>query len=225
MNSVLSTRNLSSSQLALLAKSGIGMECYDAILIKLLKAELPEGFDEYIFTSKNGVKGYLKNRVPEAENQKKITCYCVGEKTQAFLEEKGLFVAKMTQNSRELGDFLVKNDKKGPFLVFTGNRNRPELGSKLEEHQIPFREVLVYETHLNPKKIEKNFQILLFYSPSGVQSFVQVNDPKDETALCIGETTAREARKHFRKVVVADKPTTDNVIEKLIENFPTLSNA
>ncbi len=225
MNSVLSTRSLSSSQLALLAKSGIGIECYDAILIKLLKAELPEGFDKYIFTSKNGVKGYLKNRIQGAENQKKITCYCVGEKTQAFLEEKGLFVAKMTEYSRELGDFLVVNDKNGPFLVFTGNRNRPELGRKLTEHKIHFQEVMVYETQLHPKKFEKDFQILLFYSPSGVQSFVQANDQKDATALCIGETTAREARKHFQKVIVAKKPTTDNVIETLIEHFPKLSNA
>ncbi|WP_372944580.1 uroporphyrinogen-III synthase [Muriicola sp.] len=225
MKSVLSTRSLNNAQLALLANSGIGVESYDAIGVTILDVDIPEGYTQYIFTSKNGVKGYLKNKISGVENQKKITCYCVGEKTQAILEEKGLFVAKMTEYSRELGDFLVENDKNGPFLVFTGNRNRPELGRNLTEHKIHFQEVMVYETQLHPKKFEKDFQILLFYSPSGVQSFVQANDQKDATALCIGETTAREARKHFQKVIVAKKPTTDNVIETLIEHFPKLSNA
>lgn len=225
MKSVLSTRKLSSNQLALLAKSGIGIECYDAITIQLLQADIPEGFDQFIFTSKNGVKGYLENRNPGADSPMKVSCYCVGEKTRDFLEEKGLFVAKMAQNSGELGDFLVKNDKKGPFLVFKGNRNRPELGRKLKEHNIPFREVMVYQTHLNPQKFEKDFQILLFFSPSGVQSFAMDNDFEDKTAICIGETTAGEARKHFRNIIVADKPTTDKVVATLIENFPKLSNA
>ncbi|NER09804.1 uroporphyrinogen-III synthase [Muriicola jejuensis] len=224
MNAVLSTRSLEKAQQTRLAKAGIEVECYDAIRFEFTEVTLPQGFDHLIFTSKNGVKGFLNNLKTETGLKKKLACYCVGEKTRAYLIENGFFVAKMSQNSADLGDFLVNTGEKGPFLIFTGNRNRPELKEKFEENGIPFKELMVYQTHSVPKKLGKKFDGILFFSPSGVQSFIAANGPQNATAICIGETTAEEARKHFQRVAVADTPTTDHVIDKLIEINPTLAN-
>ncbi len=225
MKAILSTRILDKTQETRLKNAGIAIESYDAIHIQYLDNEIPEGYNHLIFTSKNGVKGYLRNLNTSPANTKDITCFCVGEKTKSFLEEIGFFVGKMAQNSSQLGEFIAEKGKKGPFLIFTGNRNRPELRKILEENEIPFREVMVYETVENPKKFDKAYQCILFYSPSGVHSFITANSPNNAMAICIGETTAREARKHFQTVLVAETPTTDNVIDTLIKNYPILANS
>jgi len=52
----------------------------------------------------------------------------------------------------------------------------------------------------------------MFYSPSTVESFVRSNNG-EIIAFCIGETTAKEAKKHFDDVRVAKVPTVESVIE------------
>jgi uroporphyrinogen-III synthase len=149
----------------------------------------------------------------------------VGEKTKSFLEENGLFVAYMFENAADLGNFIVNQGEIGPFLIFTGNRNRPEIVENFKDNNIAYTEVMVYETHLNPRTFEKQFQCVLFFSPSGVQSFVQANSTSDALALCIGETTADEARKHFTRVLVAERPTAQAVLDKLLKIYPTFTNS
>ena len=58
----------------------------------------------------------------------------------------------------------------------------------------------------------------MFYSPSTVQSFLKENDA-EAIAFCIGETTANEARKHFKDVRVAKVPTVESVIELVNEHY------
>ncbi|QBA65482.1 uroporphyrinogen-III synthase [Muriicola soli] len=223
MNPILSTRSLSDLQMKMLKKEGISVETYDAITVNLLNAQLPTNFRHYIFTSKNGVKGFLRNNKNDTSVQSEVACYCVGEKTSSLLREKGLKVIKMAENASKLGNFIVKQPEKGPFLIFTGNRNRPELREVFMRHHIKFEEIRVYETHLNPQIFSCHFECILFYSPSGIQSFLIENSAGNAKAICIGETTAREARKHFSTVWVANNPTTDSVLNKLIEIYPTIA--
>jgi len=58
----------------------------------------------------------------------------------------------------------------------------------------------------------------MFYSPSTVESFVRSNK-KEITAFCIGETTAKEASKHFKDVKIAKVPTVESVIELVNEYY------
>ncbi len=223
MKTVLSTRRLDKSHSSRMEGMGIRWECYDAISIRFLEAQIPEGFHHLVFTSKNGVRGFLKNRQADGSQHSDFSCFCVGEKTRSFLEENGFFVAKMAQNAAELGDFIATLNENGPFLIFTGNRNRPELGEKLRRNQIAYTELPVYETHLNPKKFEEDFDCILFFSPSGVRSFTSENESQKAIALCIGDTTAGEAQQFFSRVVTADKPTVDAVVDKLIDIIPALT--
>ena len=223
MMSILSTRSLDKTQMSKLKDAGIGIETYDAITIEYLNTEIPEAFSHYIFTSKNGVRAYLRNRKEYNSHTDNFLCYCVGEKTMSLLEEKGLKVAKMAKNASELANFIVNKSEKGPFLVFTGNRNRPDLGNIFRQNGISFREIKGYETHLNPQTFEHEFPCILFYSPSGIKSFLNANKAGNSMAVCIGETTGKEARKHFKKVWISHKATTDAVLDKLIEIYPTLA--
>lgn len=220
MITVLSTRNLTEEQKSRLESAGIGLETHDAIQINFLKTSIPQGFENFIFTSKNGVKGFLYNLDRDLSELADARCYCVGEKTSELLAENGLFVSKTARNAKEIGDFVAKTGEDDKFLILTGNRNRPELRNTLTANKISFREVQVYKTALNPVKFEKEFDYILFFSPSGVESFAAVNPESKALALCIGETTAREARKYFSRVMVAGKQTTDAVLDTLIEINP-----
>ena len=58
----------------------------------------------------------------------------------------------------------------------------------------------------------------MFYSPSTVQSYRQENNA-EPIAFCIGETTAKEAKKHFKDVRIAKVPTVESVIELINEHY------
>ncbi|NNJ89391.1 MAG: uroporphyrinogen-III synthase [Eudoraea sp.] len=223
MNTVLSTRILSEDQTRALQDAQIGVVEYNAISIDLKDFTLPTGFTYFIFTSKNGVKSYLRHRANNpALNMLEISCFCVGQKTKFFLEENGQKVIKMAENALELANFIAKQYKNERFLIFTGNRNRPDLRRILSKENIVFEEVEVYQTNLVPQHHNRKFQGILFYSPSGVKSFTQENEIGNTPVFCIGETTAREARKYSEHVTIAEKPTVDSVIEILIKNLSTL---
>ncbi|RUA10893.1 MAG: uroporphyrinogen-III synthase, partial [Flavobacteriia bacterium] len=60
---------------------------------------------------------------------------------------------------------------------------------------------------------------ILFFSPRGIQSFLLENTVKNSTLFCIGETTASEAKKHSEKIVIANKPTVENVLVQAIKEL------
>ena len=70
---------------------------------------------------------------------------------------------------------------------------------------------------LSSEKLNDDISGVLFYSPSGIESYLQENNT-DRIAFCIGETTAKEARKHFDNVQVANLPSVDSVLE-LVNTF------
>ena len=66
---------------------------------------------------------------------------------------------------------------------------------------------------LSPEKINDDFSGVLFYSPSGIESYLDRKILLDKIAYCIGETTAKEARKHFKNVKVANMPSAESLLE------------
>jgi uroporphyrinogen-III synthase len=219
MTTVLSTRILTPLQKKKLLSAGIQVADYNAITIEFKDVVLPDWYDYSVFTSKNGVKAYLQNTPPNKERN--LNCFCVGQKTKLFLEKNGLKVIKTAENALELGKILVKSYKNASFLIFTGNRNRPELGKHLAENRIKFKELEVYTTRLTPKKFEYSFDGILFFSPSGIRSYTMENEMRPCPAFCIGETTATEAEKHTETIFIASESTVESVIEKVIHTLGT----
>ncbi len=224
MSAVLSTKILNEDQKRILQDAHIEVVEYNAIKIDLLDFTLPEGFDFFIFTSKNGVKSFLRHLFKMHKfNLSDISCLCVGEKTKYFLEENGLKLVKMAKNAVELANFITNYYKKEHFLIFTGNRNRPDLKRILSTENIHFEEVKVYQTSLVLQQFKDEFKSVLFFSPSGVESYTRKNDLGHTPVFCIGDTTAKEARKYSTQVLIAEKPTVESVIELLIKTYPTLT--
>ncbi len=213
MPTVLSTKKLALNQKELLLNSGIGLVEYDAISIKFIDFNLEnKSIQNAIFTSKNAIKAV------ENKNIKIKDCFCVGEKTSAYAVGNGYKVIETAQKSEELALKIIQEHKEKEFHFFSGNIRRDELPELLKKNDIKYNETQVYKTELNKKKFYSEFDGILFYSPSGVQSFTRENK-LNTFAFCIGETTASEARKHTEKVITATKPAIENVIVKVVSEL------
>lgn len=213
MPTVLSSRKLSTAQAGLLLNAGISYVEYDAIQIEFIKTKIPSTAENAIITSQNTVRALLENGI------KIKTCFCVGKKTKALLERNGFSVLETTEYGRELAHLIVKKHTDKKFIFFCGNKRREELPTILGEHGIVFEEIQVYKTHLNPKEFKQEFNGVLFFSPSQVKSFTQKNSLKNQTAFCIGKTTAAEAEKHTKNTIIATKPTVENVIVQVVKKL------
>ncbi len=215
MKRVLSTKKLSLSQKELLLNAGLGFVEYDAITIEFIPFQTGGLIEHAIFTSKNAVKAVL------AKNITVQKAYCVGSKTEAFLKENDITVLAVAENATKLAQQLVSEYKDTHFVFFCGSKRRSELPETLKKYQMVFREVHVYNTLLNPKSFETNFDGILFFSPSGVESFTLENDLKKSAAFCIGNTTAEAIKQYTDKYIIASKPTVENVIVQAVKHLST----
>ncbi|MBP2834162.1 uroporphyrinogen-III synthase [Aquimarina sp. U1-2] len=211
---VLASKKLLQSQKELLLNAGIGLVEYDAIKIELLDISGIRSIQKNaIFTSKNAVRS-IQNSEFRIQN-----CFCVGSNTKKLLEENGYKVAEIAQNASDLAEIIIKKYKTESFSFFCGNLRRNELPELLSQHKVHFTEHIVYNTHLNTRKFDRSFDGILFFSPSAVQSYVTENAMGDSIAFCIGNTTASEAKKYTKKVIVANKPTVENVIVRAVKYY------
>lgn len=216
MNSILSTKILSLAQKELLLNANQSFVEYDAIKIDFIPFKIDFDYDYFVFTSQNGVRSFLKKNNGSSVVGNKA--FCVGEKTKSLLEQNGLKVIEMAKNSEELGQIISKTYKNASFLIFSGNLRRPELSEVLDKNGIRFKEIEAYRTQLNYKKFDRSFNTILLFSPSGVTSYVNQNELKHSLAICIGDTTAKEAKKYTNQISIATKPTVENVLVQAIKH-------
>ena len=215
--SVLSTKKLAVNQRELLLNSGIGFAEKEFIAIESIPFEVDDVPENLIFTSKNALRAILEHERLEEFRQKDI--FCVGAKTADLLKENGFKDPVTADSGAELGAKIVKHHNEEQFLFFCGRKRNPDLPKMLIQKNIPLREVEVYDTQLTPKKVDRVFDGVLFFSPSAVESFCSENDLSESLAFCIGKTTASEAKKHTVKIIVATKPTIENVIVQVVKKF------
>lgn len=169
-----------------------------------------------VITSKNAVEALLMNFAPQELLFENI--YCVGRKTKRLVERKIGKVKHTENNSKALAAYLVEYIEGTNLTYFCSDIRLDELPHILNENGIEVNEVIAYETKYDSLKINDAIKNVMFFSPSTVQSYKQENDD-DIIAFCIGETTAKEARKHFDDVRIAKIPTVESVIELVNEHY------
>jgi hydroxymethylbilane synthase len=107
-------------------------------------------------------------------------------------------------NASQLADIIIKDGIK-EVVFFCGDKRRDELPEKLRHQGIQVEEVIVYNTTETPRIITKNYDGVLFYSPSAVRSFFSLNNlPATTTCYAIGETTAAEIKKYCSNDIALD---------------------
>ncbi|MDP5198330.1 uroporphyrinogen-III synthase [Flavobacterium sp. DG2-3] len=197
----------------------IGLEVIEADFIKTENKyfKLENLNESLIFTSQNAVHSVLSH--PEAQKLKAKNVFCVGLKTKALLTDNGFNVMAYTGYAADLAEIIALIYNKESYTFFSGNLRRDTLPEALQEAGIQFNEIQVYDTSLTPQKIKTQADALLFFSPSGVKSYLKENKINKEICFCIGETTAEALHKITKNIIIANQPTVEDVIEDVLNEY------
>lgn len=218
MIKILSTKRLLPSQKQVVLDANIDLTDEDFIETNIKNFELSKVYNNLIFTSQNAVQSILQH--PKCEDLKSKDVFSIGMKTKDLLTENGFNVVAYTGYAADLAEIISLIYSEETFTFFSGNLRRDVLPNTLKENGITFNEIEVYETKITSKKVTKKLDGILFFSPSGVESYFKMNTIKDETCFCIGETTAEALEnKKVKTIVIADKPSVENVIAEVVEYY------
>lgn len=215
--SVLSTKKLKQNQRELLLNSGIGLIERNFISIVPLNFHIDEIPENIIFTSKNSVKAILDH--PSKRKFQKKNIFCVGDKTAEFLKKNGFQIAETANYGKDLALKITKVYAEENFLFICGKKRHDALPDALKKAGVHLTEVEVYDTQPSPKKIDRIFDGVLFFSPSAVKSYCIKNELSGSVAFCIGTTTSAEAKKHTNNIITATTPSVENVIVQVVKYF------
>ncbi len=94
---------------------------------------------------------------------------------------------------------------------------------KLKSKNINIEEVIVYNTTATAQKISKEYEGILFYSPSAVESFFSVNTINEQAILfAIGGTTAGVLKALVKnKIIIPEQPGKEALVKKMLDYFST----
>lgn len=218
---IVSTKVLLSHQKQVLTDVGLEVLESNFIQVEFKKFELKGIKDNLIFTSQNAVRSFLTHpKLEELKSelqQKKV--FCVGVKSKTILTDAGFEVVAYTDYASDLAEIIALIYANGSYTFFSGNLRKETLPLALKAAGIEFNEIEVYETKLNPHKITTTVDAILFFSPSGVESYLKENTIKKELCFCIGETTAEALEKVTKKIIVAPQPSIEELLADVIEEF------
>ncbi|MBE0655738.1 MAG: uroporphyrinogen-III synthase [Bacteroidales bacterium] len=186
-----------------------------------------------IFTSKHAIDHYfrmaeeLRLTIPDT-----MKYFCISESTAYYLQKYIIYRKRkifFSANGQfpDLMDSILKH-KDENYLVPLSNTHKEEIPAALKNHGIKFTQATLYKTVSSDLSdlAEVNYDILVFYSPSGIKSLFQ-NFPdfkQNETKIATwGTKTAKAVQEAGLRLDIAapmpDTPSMTMAIEKFIKDF------
>jgi uroporphyrinogen-III synthase len=227
---ILSTKKISGSLNQLAAEKNI---CIDELNFIETKESVSEEVKNRIlelsvqnitavFTSSNAVN--VVGKVVSSKTNWKI--FCIEPATEKTIENIFIncSIAGTAKDAAELSQKIIKDNSVKKIIFFSGNQRKDLLPEQLKNNGINMEELVVYQTIEKPQTVSKNYDGILFFSPSAVRSFFKKNILKEETVVfSIGKTTAEEV-KIFSKnhTVISEYPDTEKLIADVIKYFSTI---
>lgn len=136
--------------------------------------------------------------------------YCLSKKQAGLLAKAGISAIVSKENNVEcLSKLLRESKNEGISIYLKGDRS-----ARLHVAQV--QETLVYRNRLLKPSLKKEFDAYVFFSPSGIASFIEGGNVISEKAeiFVIGQTTGKRAEKKFRNTVrISDKQKELDVVK------------
>ncbi len=214
---ILATKKLTYTQRQDLLDAGLTITDVDFIGTNFKDVSLKDIKGNLIFTSQNGFKSFLENKDSKALKNRKV--FCVGRKTSEIIAKEGFKVVASADYAEQLSKIIIDKHSKEDFTFLSGNLRRDVLPNTLTAAGVKFTEIEVYETVHVPHKVNPDVNAILFFSPSGVESFLKKNTVGTATCFCIGATNAASLKGMTEDIVVAGKPSVESVISKCISHY------
>lgn len=186
-----------------------------------------------IFTSKHAIDNFfriaeeMRLTVPDS-----MKYFCISESTAYYLQKyivyrKRKIFFSATGKFPDLMESILKH-KTESFLVPLSNTHKEEIPKMLKQESIKFTKAILYKTISSDLSdlAEVNYDILVFYSPSGIKSLFQ-NFPdfkqNDTKIASWGTKTAKAVQEAGLrldiKAPMPDTPSMTMAIEKFIRDY------
>ncbi|MDZ4844822.1 MAG: uroporphyrinogen-III synthase [Chitinophagales bacterium] len=193
----------------LAAKYNVKIEFRQFIQIEPIPAKdfrkfkiVPTEFSSVVFNSKNAIDHFFRICEEMRTRMSQETKYfCVSEAVALYLQKYILYRKRKVfyGNGREteLVDLMMKHKDTERFLLPCSDVHKEGISELMEGKGLNFEKAIIYKTissDLSDLKKKFNYDVIIFFSPSGVKSLFD-NFPKfkqEKTRLgAFGKTTAR----------------------------------
>ena len=223
---IVTTNELYSEGFSILSENGAKVYHFPMISTSIININVDtKSYTCLIFTSKNGVKYFLKNN-KEIEDKKIIT---IGNKTAQELKKYGFKADYICSRnySNEMSNELKKNnvllDQKS--LLVQGNLSDNSLYDELKKFS-SIEKLIVYKTNHNKTKDPKLDDLLneepyiIFTSPSCFDAFNNLYETRKSKLISIGKTTTSYIEsKGFETTTTAKMQTYEGISQAIIDFF------
>ncbi len=193
-------------------------EIIDAEIEKKIR-ELSKQNITAVFTSINAITAVSKFITTKISWK----IFCIGNTTKKLVKK---FwgednIEGFADNANQLSKKILENSSIKNVTFFCGDKRRNELQDNLIKYGIDVDEIVVYKTTETPTVLTKQYDGLLFFSPSAVQSFFSKNSVSNATNLfAIGSTTANEIKLFTKQpIIIAQIPGKENLVKLAITHF------
>ena len=228
---ILSTRPLSQQIINKAVEKGVHIDTKSFIKTEAITS--PEIIEQIhslatkkitaVFTSMNAVEEVAANLSIKPDWK----IFCMGGATKElvfnfFGEDK---VINSARDSTALSEKIIAAKDLGQVVFFCGDQRLDHLPEVLKANAIDIKEVIVYTTIETPHLIEKNYDGIVFFSPSAVHSFFDINTITTDVILfAIGKTTATAINTYVQNEMMISKwPGKEQMIEQVLQYFENIN--
>lgn len=181
-----------------------------------------------VFTSENGIKYLPWHRLeplyhpnvkplrtlPGTVNLWRVACLEGRTLTAALERLREEQIVCTARNGQELAERIIGTGRFTKVFFFSAREHRPELTDTLKAAGIDVVDIPVYETIGKPKVIDTPYDGVLYFSPSAVESFFQLNQlPPNAVCFAIGQTTAGAIKDYTdARIIVSETPSQEALL-------------
>lgn len=233
---LLSTKKLKPAQRSRLLAAGFAVQSYAAVTASPLAFELPAFPFQAIFTSQHGLKAFLSQPHLSTVLPLIEAVYCVGERSAQKLRKEGIPVQIVADSAAALVQAMFPNGLSAasgasangqenrlldsPVYYFCGNQHLKTLPDAFASAERALEVQIIYQSQAVAKAFNTAFDVLFFYSPSGVAAFCQENTIGTAFVVAIGPTTAAAVALHTKNYTVANRPSFAHMLSALRAHYP-----
>lgn len=179
-----------------------------------------------VFTSTNAVEAVKAWAGAAAAGAPDWRIFCIeGATRRAVADYFGeTAIAGTAESATELAKVVVTEAGSGEeIFFFCGDQRRKELPAMLRAEGFEVNEWIVYRTLLTPRKTERVYAGIAFFSPSAVESYFSLNTMADDVTLfAIGQTTAAAIKARCpNAVIISDRPGKEALVRTMTDYFQT----
>lgn len=175
--------------------------------------------DILIFTSQNAIKSASESIGRQA---KLFQCVCIAGKTSSLAEKMGFSVLFSAESAHDLIQKIDKTLCEKRYVHICASDRLSTISEYFKQKMhATFVEAIAYNKKLLTPEVQSIPDILLVFSPSGIDALESLEWDKERIlVICIGKTTLNHCIKRgYKKCFAAENPSIRNMLELLIDRI------